>query len=371
MLVVVGFTAVMGANIYYVNVTGDAVIYAKLFLENNTYGVNLPDYISTGRIDILNPLFNIFVGLFTRDPRILLSLYGLLYGLLIFLSLDKTYHIIQENIIVGVNTMHTIRKQEVSAFISFILVMMYFVNPMTHMGTFRFFFSVWLFFYGWLVYTKGQTLLGTILMFMAPLIHTAFAIPVVIVAIHKYVKIPTKILFIGVILCFIVGQVLNLQDYMHFFSFIERSDKYNVYITDEAFEERQEIANKISIINVVSQYMYKYIFFGILLYSYSIIHKIKRKGENSEIVALYNFVLLFYCFAYIFMLVPSMGRFLSLANIFLLYLVGILFPMGFVRHKRILFSLISLAMLGQIYLSLYLNNISRFDIKYLFPISYL
>ena len=370
MLVVVGFTTVMGANIYYVNVTGDAVRYAEHFREDTTYGINILDFISAGRIDVLHPLSNVFVGMFTRNPRVLLSLYGMLYGLLIFLSLDKAYCLIKDNYFVGVNKKHTPQTKEKSMFTIFIMVMMYFVNPMTHMGTFRYFFSVWLFFYGWLIYTKGNTRLGICLMLITPLIHTSFAVPLLLFVIHMFVKIPTKMLFVGVILCFILGNILYMQDYMHGISVISESERYSGYLQEETFEARIEMAERMSIINVVSQFVSKYVFFGILLYLHFVINKFEFEGKN-KVVSIYNFMLLYYCFAYLFMQVPSMVRYLVLANMFLLYLVGILFTKGLLRHKRILYSLISLAMVGQIYLSIIPNNVSRFDLKYLYPIIYL
>lgn|GEM_PF-4637505 len=371
MLVVVGFTAIMGANIFYEDVTGDAVQYARFFIEDATYGVNFMDFISQGRIDILLPLSNLFVAQFTMNPRILLSLYGLLYGLLIYLSLSKAYNLILGEYSFVRNKMQSFSMHDNRISVIFILVMIYFVNPMTHMGTFRFFFSTWLFFYGWLVYTEGQKRLGTVFMLITPLIHTTFIIPLLIFVIHKYIPIPTKMLFWGVILCFIIGQVLYVQDYMQEISFITDSEKYEGYIQYEEYEKRMEMAERRSIINDISQIVYKYVFFGIVLSLYPIINRFIKEGENSKVVYLYNFVLLYCCFAYLFLQVPSMGRFSLLANMFLLFVVGVLISMEAIQRKRLLLIFVSLAMLGQIYLSLYPNNVGRFDLKYLFPIFYL
>ena len=364
MLVVLGFTAIIGANMYYINVPHDSARYALHFLEDVTYGVDLADFISQGRIDILYPLSNVFVGMFTRNPRILFTLYGMLYGLLIYLSLCKIYDMLQD-----VPAKSQIYDSRASTF--FILIMIYFANPITSMPTFRFFFSVWLFFYGWLAYTDGQNRLGNICMLITPLIHTTFIIPLLIFVVHKYIPIPTKMLFWGVILCFIIGQIVYLQDYMQDISFIAGSEKYEVYIQDEEYEERMERAERISIVNEVSKILFKYIFFGILLYLCTIVNRIKREDKKSSVIYIYNFILLFFCFAYLFAQVPSMGRFLFLANMFLLFFVGVVYSIGFLPQKRVIFILISLAMLGNIYISLFPYNINIFDLRYLYPIFYL
>lgn len=363
-LVVIGFTAVMGANMYYVGVTHDSAQYASHFLEDAIYGVDLLDFMSQGRIDILYPLSNVFVGMFTRNPRILFTLYGMLYGLLIYLSLCKIYDMYQV-----LPAKCQINDHRLSAI--FILIMIYFANPITSMPTFRFFFSVWLFFYGWLTYTDGQNRLGNICMLITPLIHTTFIIPLLIFVVHKYIPIPTKMLFWGVILCFIIGQVLYVPDYMQEISFITDSEKYEGYIQDETNEEMMERAERISIVNEMSRILFKYIFFGILLYLCTVVNRIKREDEKSKVVYVYNYILLFFCFAYLFAQVPSMGRFLFLANMFLLFFVGVVYSIGFLPQKRIMLVLISLAMLGNIYLSLFLKNANVFDIRYLFPIFYI
>ncbi len=367
MLVVVGFTAIIGANMYYINVPNDSARYASHFMEDVTYGVDLSDFISQGRIDILYPLSNLFVAQFTSNPRILLSLYGMLYGLLIFLSISKVYDIFHRG-----NALYgdmNFQYNKVSAI--FILVMIYFSNPITNLPTFRFWFSAWLFFYGWLIYTEGKTRKGIIFMLLTPLMHTAFVLPLLILAIHKYVSIPTKVLFWGVILCFIIGQILYVQDYMQEISYITDSEKYDGYIQAEAYEENMEMAERRSIINEFSIMIYKYIFFGIILYLYSVISRIKTSEARSKLISLYNFILLIFCFAYLFVQVPSMGRFLFLGYMFLLFFIGIMLSVKILPHKRILLVLISVAMLGKIFLSLFPQNISIFDIRYLYPIFYL
>lgn len=364
MLVVIGFTAVMGANMYYVGVTHDSARYASNFLEDAIYGVDLSDFMSQGRIDILYPLSNVFVGMFTRNPRILFTLYGMLYGLLIYLSLCKIYDIFHVRLVKSQNNDSRLPT-------IFILIMIYFANPITSMPTFRFFFSVWLFFYGWLAYTDGQNRLGNICMLITPLIHTTFIIPLLIFVVHKYIPIPTKMLFWGVILCFIIGQVLYVQDYMQEISFITESEKYEGYIQDETNEEMMERAERISIVNEMSRILFKYIFFGILLYLCTVVNRIKREDEKSKVVYVYNYILLFFCFAYLFAQVPSMGRFLFLANMLLLFFVGVVYSIGFLPQKRVIFILISLAMLGNIYINIFPKNINIFDLRYLYPIFYL
>lgn len=371
MLVVVGFTAVMGANMYYVDVTQDSARYASRFMEDTTYGVDLEDFISRGRIDILYPLSNVLLGCFTQNPRILFTLYGLLAGLFIFLSLSKINDILKGYSLMGDNKPYRFQIENNGIVVMFILIMIYFVNPITQMPTFRFYFSGWVFFYGWLIFTLEKNRNGLIFMLITPLIHTTFILPIIIFFVHKIVKLPTKTLFGVVIFSFVIGQIVYLQDYMQDISFIAESEKYEVYIQEEEYEERMEMAEHRSIINAIYQIAYRYVFFFIILYSYSIINRIKKTTENVDVVNLYNFILLYFGFAYLFAEVPSMGRFLGLGNRLLLFFIGILFVKGFLRQKRVIFILILLAMLGNIYISIFPKNINIFDLRYLYPIFYL
>jgi len=238
-------------------------------------------------IDILQKIIVFIVSLFTKDVRILFSVYALIFGFLYIKGINLVY------------PFYKLNKNPNAWLMLFLLIL---VIPITALGNFRFFSAVWIFFIGAfnVVYYKDYKYLAIV--FLSVLMHFGLSAASVLLLIYLAVGNRNNIYIPLVIVSFIIpsfaGDIIN-----HLGTYLGGGfeNRTSSYLNEDYVDQIRNVDFSwfLTFRNYLMDY-YIYIMYIVSFYFWS-------KVENKGVQNLFSFSLLLLAFTNFVIDVPSLG----------------------------------------------------------------
>tara|TARA_B100001146_G_scaffold224592_1_gene243075 strand:- start:484 stop:1722 length:1239 start_codon:yes stop_codon:yes gene_type:complete len=325
-IVYVLFAMLFGYAISFNNTSADSYRYAQAFAQfDNTLDYNkIVEMYRSGELrDMYRLLLFYFISLFSSNPKVLYAFAGLIYGIFSYLSLRV---FVKE------------RGAKPDNYV-FILVLIFFTYiSLANINGFRFWTGGLIFFYSThqsIIENKSRWLIGVLI---TPLIHYGFVLMVPLIFIYSFLgsylfneKGVSFILFYIFVFAFILSWILGTNAIN--LSFLSEADILSGAIGDRMnFVNSEQVGNTMDRRKESSLFLsvQKYFNYGIKIYvfiSVLLIRKLLKKTIENKIryTRIFSFVLFFYTIAFIATSVPSGARFLNIAHLFMLLLLGKLY----------------------------------------------
>ncbi len=322
-IVYVGFAMLFGYAISFSNNSSDSYRYAEAFLRfDNTldYNTIIQLYRDGELRDLYRLLLFYVVSIFSNNPKVMYAFAGLIYGIFSYLSLRV---FVRE------------RGSKWDIYV-FILALVFFTYvSLVNINSFRFNTGAMVLFYStykYIVQKRTGWLLGILI---TPLFHYGFILMVPVLIAYKFVErmLYSKegvrpILFYLFILAFIASWVLETN--MINLSFLSQTDMLSGAVGNRMdYVNSSEVASLVDSRSESSLFLgvQKYFGYGIKIYVFVTVlfmQKLMKRmiGNKTEYTRLFAFVLFFYTVAFIAASIPSGGRFLSIAHLFMILLMG-------------------------------------------------
>jgi len=252
----------------------------------------------TSYVDIYQPLLTWIVSLFTANPHYLFAIFALVFGYFyannLWIILDRL-------------------KGRINA-INFIFILAFMlIIPIWYINGVRMYTAAQIFIYGALLFLYEDNRKGLIWAAGSILVHFSFLFPVALLLI--YILLPKKLpLYLVFFIVTIFVSEVNLFTVRSNLSFLPEifQDRVNSYTNDDYAYGIEKVAKE-----VVWYVSYSGIALKISLYSlliFTIINSRRFIKKDKNLFFLLCFTLFFYGWANLAALVPSGGRFLSVAN---------------------------------------------------------
>lgn len=292
-----GFTLIFGES-------KDANRYVERFLQMQDFHWNFDEFFmllyndETKYVDIVQPLLSFILSRFTDDPRILLAVFGLIFGY--FYSRNIWFLIDYHG--------KRLKPEVVFLVLTFSLIVGFW-----EVNGFRFWTAAHVFVLGAFQYFYGQSKRGLLVAVSSVFFHAAFALPVFLLLFHIPLCQQLKVFYVLFVLSFFISEIdfAFIRENLMFLPalFYERASQY---ISEEVAARRLEQAANLS---------WHAVYYGkalkaamLILGSYFIYAR--RSLPNVKILpALVSFSYLLYGVSNILSVVPSFGRFLFLASL--------------------------------------------------------
>ena len=314
-IVIILFCAVFGYSFVFMETSADSYRMAWVFdnFSHISFSEIFQLYIQGGIPDIYKFVFYGFTKTYSNNPKVLFSLFGLVFGFFWYLSLRVFAH-------------EKGRKRDV--FIIILFIAFFACNPITNVNGARFNTATWLFFYSTyslVIYNKKKWILG---LFCTPLIHFSFLFVVPIIVLfytfkhlfNSNSKLSSLLYYIFVftfLLSFVMDTNVIKLDILSDATPLQGSvtNKISVYNSDKIGELYKNRINTSFFLTVSKYFGYamKIYFFTFIIFSKKLIEKIKY--QDSKLNKLIVFILFFMSISYILSSVPSGGRFLIIGYI--------------------------------------------------------
>lgn len=318
----IGFAMLFGFAISFTDTSSDSYRYAQAF-KNFDNTLNFEKIVIMYQNGELRDLYRLvlfyFVAIFSNNPKIVYAFAGLVYGIFSYLSL-KVF--MNEN-------------EDKKDLYTFVLILVFYTYvTLTNINGFRFHTgSVLLFYsaYQFIILGKNRWVLGIII---TPWFHYGFMLVVPLYVTYKYISYlfynknrTSYVLFYVFIGCFLASWFLKTNSInLSFLSqnevlsgeVAERVNFINSSDTASLVEKRKEDSLFLGV--------QKYFEYGIKIFVLLSVLLIRRvidlmEGDKTEYTKMFALVLFLYSFAFIATSIPSGGRFLAIAHLFLLLLL--------------------------------------------------
>ncbi len=265
-------------------------------------------------VDIYQPLLTYILSLFTDNGNILFAVFGILFGYFysrnIWLLLDYS------------------KNQRMTRVMIAILVTFSCVIGFWNLNGVRMWTAAHMFFYGAFLLLVHGNRKGAIIAILSILVHFSFVLPVGILFLFYFIKIPWRILYFFFIASFFIStlnieavrtQIENIvPDFL--------TPRVKSYTSEEYVET---ITDANSNANWYINYFSSSIsWFLMLLFTVIYFSKIKQTTYSKSFYNLFGFSLLFMTVGNITSLVPSGSRYLLVAQLFgmaLIYLYYVIY----------------------------------------------
>lgn len=347
------FFCVIGYWIQYVDVTGDAVLYANRFMMVQKLPfTELYKLRAEGMTDVFALYSMYFVGLFFSTPKALFVFWGALYGWIVSLSI---YYIISK---VG-------KSQR---YLLFILIL-FLMNPHSNINGMRFWFATWVYFYSVLHLLNKENIKWWIIMLSTVFIHNTFLIPIVFFMCLKYLNLSRRLLINLLVVSFILGHVFPITDYLRNIPFLSSNDHYSMYVDADYIKEWQISKGKRSSANqFLTSLPYYFIFVMLMIWGGGEMRGISFQKKASErfIFNTYSLCILFFSAHCFFKQLPSLGRFAIIMYMLLMILTMLMMKSGYIKNSKTIRAVYCIVFSGLIYLAL-INMGNVLDSSYLLP----
>jgi hypothetical protein len=325
-IVYIGFATLFGYSISFSDSSADSYRYAVAFsnFDNNLTFDDILFLYNSGELrDMYRLLLFYFISFFTQNPKIMYAFAGLIFGLFSYWTLK-------------VFAKESGDKLDI---FTFILATVFFtLISITNINSFRFNTGAVILIYSTyelIIQKNNRWLIGIL---VAPYFHYGFILIVPIYLIYKLIesKLYTKehvksILFYLFIITFVASWFLKTNSIN--LGFLTKTD-----IISGAVANRVEFINSTDVANLVDSRkdnslflsVQKYFDYGIKIFVFFSVFLIKdlinrMTGDKTEYTKLFALVLFLYIFAFIAVSFPSGARFLAIAHIFLILLLGKLY----------------------------------------------
>jgi len=245
------------------------------------------------QVDFFEPLMVYLLSRVVDDARMLMLVYGLLFGY--FYSRNLSYLL---------DKVGRIRHKS----IFFLIVTFAFLNPFWNIGGFRYWFATQLFVYGLLPYLYENNRKKLIWLLLAPFVHFSYVFAIVIFAGYYFFGNRLKIYFYYFIACLFIGNI-EIKTFRTLLSFIPgtkiqmKGDSY----TDDQYVEKVNVLKQMAVnwyVSFNNTYLYWFVIITIVFCFYKFRAQIEAKYAN-----LFSFILLYLGTTFLVASVPSMPRF--------------------------------------------------------------
>ncbi len=299
------FVAFYGYNFVIPNEGADGFAYQERFIEiahTELSSNSFSEYLyggENGTVDIIEPIISYTLAQFTDNPQILFGVYGIIFG---FFYSRNLWFLLSHNY-----------KWSYTNFIIFILFA--FSIGIWEINGFRFWCSCHIFFYGAFPFIMQGKKKYIIFILLSAFMHFSFLFPIAILALYYFAGNRVHIYFIFFLITFFIAElnVSAVREILTLYLPDIFSTKIEAYTSDVYIDVVEERSANVTIFNTLSKYMGTFIRVAMLLIVYFNYKKIKN---SKPLNSLLSFTLLFYGFANIFQLIPSGGRFISAASLF-------------------------------------------------------
>jgi len=289
------------------NWSPDSIRYAQTLAEYAHNNMSLGELWksiyseNSSNLDIFQPLITYLISRVTSNPRILFTVFGLIFGY--FYSRNVWYVLDQ------------IHGKLSIILLLFILAFCLF-NPIWNINGFRYWTAAQIFIFGTLPYLVKGEKKRLIWALLSVLVHFSFLYAVASLFLFLMLKNRFNLYFVFFILTSIVKEI-NLESVQSVLSFLPGIFQHRI----ESYAN-PEYAESIHLELQSSSWFVTFSSMGIRYIVYIMVISIFIFGRNllknrHDYMTLLCYSLFLYSFANIFSLIPSGGRFITLANIFI------------------------------------------------------
>jgi hypothetical protein len=286
----------------------DSARYAEEFIEFAHTDMKFSDVSSSFYVvdadntDILFPLIMFFLSRITDNPLFLFVVFGIIFGY--FYSRNIWY------ILEKVDGKFTVML--LLFFVTFVLL-----NPIWNINGFRFAVASQIFLFGTLPYLLEGKKRSLIWSAVSVLAHFTFLFPVAVLGVFYLVKNRTNLYLIFFIVTSLI-QEIDMLWFQSTFSFLPEVifSEISNYMSVEYAEYRSLIDQELPWFLTFSDTGMRWTVYLIIFSTFLFGRETLR--QRPDLKTLLSFSLLFYGFANILSQVPSGGRFLVLANTFMI-----------------------------------------------------
>jgi hypothetical protein len=271
-------------------------------------------------IDIYQPLVTYFLALFTKSPNVLFGVFGIVFGYFYSRNIWLLFEMAGN------------RRIERSLWIlvlAFACAIGYWELNGVRMWT-----AAHMFFYGAFIFIIKGNKKGMIIAAASVLVHFSFVLPVAILVAYTLVKVPWKILYFVFIASFFVSE-LNIGSVGIFLGGIAPEflvPRINSYTSDEYVETVSEAA---AATNWYVTYYVKSLGWVIfIMFSFIYFSSLSRIKANKAFSHFFGFTILFLSIGNLMSLIPSGGRYLTIARLFALALLFLFYVWYDSRYYR-------------------------------------
>lgn len=262
-----------------------------------------------GKPDIYQPVVTYFVSRLTGEGHILYLIFGLVFG---FFYSRNVWYILDK-------IPHQIPK------CSWILIAMFFlVCPIWNVSGVRMWTALHVFAYGALQYLWENNNKKLIWCAVTPFIHFSFMLPLAVIV--MYWVIPSRIkqgslLLKTMFVLYVATSFLNIFDIQTIGSYIERiapnlfENNIAGYLGDEYVQRINDAAEAKSLLFKINSFVSYSCTFFMTTWAFSTLNR-KDESNSMNIRAAFSFGLLMYSIANILAIVPSGGRYITIAQMF-------------------------------------------------------
>ncbi len=256
----------------------------------------------TGIIDVYEPLVTYFLSLFTESGNILFAVFGIVYG-----------YFYSRNIWLLLDLAKEVKRNKL-----FWLLLISFscVIGFWNLNGVRMWTAAQVFFYGGFLYLVHGNKKGLLIAISSVLIHFSFVLPVGVLLIYTFIKIPWRFLYFVFIASFFISS-LNVEAVRNL---LESNlpevllPRVQSYTSDEYVEVINELNSRGNW--YVGFYGQSLSWYLVALFTIIYFSKLKNSAYDKSFSNLFGFSLLFLSVGNITSLLPSGGRYLIIAQLF-------------------------------------------------------
>lgn len=319
--IVWAFTAFYAYHFSAPNEGADINSYIDKFYYYSNQSFTIPNFIKSmyaegsKTLDVIEPLISYLTSQTTSDHKILLLIYGIIYGF--FFSRNIWFFIER-----------TKGKLTIQALV--ILLLLIIQIGIWNLNGFRFWCAAHIFIYAALNLIILKNTKGYIFLLLACLMHLGLILPTFIVLIFRFIRVPLYVLYVFFLFTFFLVELdmevvrNSISNYAPTFI----TGKLNSYTSEAYIEVVAEKLGGYSIFYQVS----KIVRVGIILFFTSLLFINRKQLTKDVMYKLFSFYLVLGAVANILSQIPSGGRYLSMSD-FILYGTFFYFIQSYSRLK--------------------------------------
>lgn len=294
------------------NKSADINSYFEKFTSYVHQNYNINDFIfslygeGSNTLDVLEPLVSYFTSKFTSNEKVLLTIYGLIYG-----------YFFSRNIAFFLERLNSKMKLSLIPLMLLLLITIGIWN----INGFRFWCASHIFIYGVVRSIIYKRNIGILIALLSCFVHLGMLIPTVVAVLFRFLKqLPVLPLLVAYLFTFFIME-LNLDSVRTLITnyspdfILGKLESYTSEAYVEAVNQKQD---SYGIYFQMSKYLRMIIVLFLVIYIYSNLQRIK----HSTFYNLFVFILLLGAMTNILSQAPSGGRYLSITD-FLLYGVSL------------------------------------------------
>jgi len=258
-------------------------------------------------IDIYQPLVTWVLALFTKNPNVLFAVFGIVFGYFYSRNIWLLFEVAGN------------RRFEKSLWI--LIFAFASVIGFWELNGVRMWTAAHIFFYGAFIFIIKGERKGMMIAAASILVHFSFVLPVAILVAYTMVKLPWKILYLVFIASFFVSE-LNIGSVGTFLGGIAPEflvPRINSYTSDDYVES---VSNAEAATNWYVTYYLKSLGWVIfIMISFIYFSNLARIKSNRAFSHFFGFAILFLSIGNLMSMIPSGGRYLTIARLFALALL--------------------------------------------------